>query len=258
MTKDLALEIWAPSESVRSRFTKPVLFSFMEDGPLHSRGDAGKEWNVPLQDSTAVFVDAPASEGVAIGLSLATQGYRPIPLYNGCPAATTARSPEWVPAVVEVTLIMAALFDGAEMLSRCRLPASAPPVFLLDANRATARPGQVPYEYLDNRSFVSVWDVPPASFLKEHGIARAVVIHRKPKVQPDLLFILLDWQRAGIRIFFQSPWEIWDPQPTALRRPAAIVAAYHKLAMRFGFRKNHLDAFGDLVPPATFGTGAGS
>jgi hypothetical protein len=127
----------------------------MEDRPIDAREDAQKEWDVLLQNNTALFVDAPGSEGVAIGLGLAARGYRPIPLYNGCPAATTARSPEWVPAVVEFTLIMAALFDDAETLSRCDLPASAPPAFLLDANRATARPGLVPYEYLDNRSFVS-------------------------------------------------------------------------------------------------------
>ena len=35
-----------------------------------------------------------------------------------------------------------------------------------------------------------------------------------------------------------------------LKRPWAVVAAYRRLAMRFGYRRNHLDAFGDLVQPA--------
>jgi hypothetical protein len=252
MTKDRAFEIWAPAESVWSRFAKSVLFSFMEDGPVHAREEALKEWSVPLQNDTAVFVDAPGAEGVAIGLSLAAQGYRPVPLYNACPFASL-RSGEsnFVPSVVEVRVIVAALFDHAETLSGLAIPATAPPAFLLDANRATAEPGSMPYEYFDNRSFVLTLDVPSVSFLKERGIACTVVVHDQSKLQPDLLFILLEWQRAGIRIFFQAPWEKWGPKPVTLKRPRTIVALYRRLTMRFGYRrsKNHLDAFGDIVQP---------
>ena len=250
MTKDEALEIWAPQESVWSRFCSPVLFSFMESRQAQAPEDGPKEWHVPLLAGTAVLIDAPGPEGVAIGLSLAKRGYRPIPLYNACPFATTA-SAEWVPSVVEVSSIMAALFNGAETLNSCNLPASAPPAFLLDANRATARPGPVLHEYLDNRSFVSKLDVPPPSFLQERGIGSIVVVHDRQKPQPDLLFILLEWQREGVRIFFQSPGELWDPQPVTLKRPWAIIAMYHRLAMRTGFRRNHLGGFGMLVQPGT-------
>ncbi|MGA2742044.1 MAG: hypothetical protein ABSG65_31965 [Bryobacteraceae bacterium] len=232
-----------------------MLFSFMEGRPIHAREDSVPDWDVPLQANTAVFVDAPGSKGVAIGLCLAARGYRPIPLYNGCPSMAAAGSSEWAPTVVEVTRIMAALLDGAETLVRYGLPASAPPAFLLDANRAAARPGLVPYKYFDNRSFVSALDVPSGSFLKDHGIDRIVVVHEKSTVQPDLLLILLEWQHAGVQIFFQAPWLPWRPQPLKLKRPPAIVSMYRRLRMRLGYRRNHLDAFGVLVHPVTSGSG---
>ena len=226
----------------------------MEDRAVHSREDALKEWDVPLQNDTALLVDEPGAEGVAIGLRLAARGYRPVPLYNACPfASLRSEESDFVPSVVEVRLIIAALFDHAETLSGLGMPATAPPAFLLDANRAVAHPGWVPYEYFDNRSFVSELDVPSASFLKEHGIACIVVVHDQSKLLPDLLFILLEWQRAGIRIFFQPPWEKWGPKPVTLKRPWTIVAVYRRLAMRFGYRRNtnHMDAFGDIVQHRT-------
>jgi hypothetical protein len=257
MTKDKALEIWAPPESVWSRFASPVLFSFMETLKVHTPEDAPKKWNVPLQTDIALLVDAPGSDGVSIGLSLAARGYRPVPLYNACPFATISRHSHVeypVPPAVEVTAIMSALFDEAETLGGYILPDSAPPAFLLDANRA-ANPGSVTYELFDNRSFVSALDVPDASTLKKHRISGAVVVHNKQKLQPDLLFILLEWQREGLRIFFQSPWRTWEPQPVVLKRPWAIISMYHRLAMRTGFHRRHLGGFGTLVQPGATGSG---
>jgi hypothetical protein len=70
-----------------------------------------------------------------------------------------------------------------------------------------------------------------------------------------LLFILLEWQREGLPTFFQAPWRAWEPELVGLKRPWTIISMYHRLTVRFGYRRNHLDSFGTLVPLGATGSG---
>src|SRR6185437_4875132 len=112
MNKDELLQMWAPSESVWSRWAKPVLFAHWSaenhrpPGPL-AEPLPGVDWS-PLADGTTVIVtDLPGVMGVRIGMSLAAKGYRPVPLYNAVPAPWGASR-----AVVDATSILNALVEG--------------------------------------------------------------------------------------------------------------------------------------------------
>jgi hypothetical protein len=250
MTKGEVLEIWAPQEATWSRWVKPVLFTFMNPEPLNEAGGATRDWEAPMDPHTAVFADLPGAEGVEAGLALASKGYRPIPLYNACPHASVDSDANRIvtptPAAVDVGPIVASLFKGAEKLRQLNLPASAPPAFLVDANRRG--PGYVPRSgTFDNRSVVSALDVPSGALLSEQGVQRVILIQAEPTPQPDLLYVLLAWQQLGIQILFQRPWVKWAPDPVVLKRPSLLVVLSHKLSSAFGARRNEFGSFGAMV-----------
>jgi len=259
LTKQEVLEIWAPSDSVWSRFTKPVLFSFMEEDSMYGAADFTRLCPIRYESGVVMLVDAPGSEGVAIGLSAAASGYRPIPLYNAVPfvvaypqgeilSVVTIGTPKPMsaPAAVDLIPTMASLYSGAEKLSSLNLPQSAPPAFLLDSNRAGSGPFQQPGS-LDNRSFVSPLDLPTAAFLNNESIDRLVLVQTGVKTQPDLLLILIEWQREGIQIFLQAPWQPWNPQPLKLKPPSLPARLLHQLTMALAYQRNRSGEFGRIV-----------
>jgi len=142
MNREEALAIWAPEDSPWSPWTKAVLFSFMpefiSDQMPHIPPSHGAEWKVPLFQDAALLVELAGEKGVEAGISLAHSGYRPIPLYNACPYefdVTEAGRSASLPSVIDVVPIMRALEKETSTLKTIALPRSAPPAFLLDANR---------------------------------------------------------------------------------------------------------------------------
>jgi hypothetical protein len=262
MTKREALEIWAPSESTWSRWVKTVLFAFMQPELMNEGRPFTGDWDLPLDPQTAVFVDLPGAESVEAGLALASNGYRPIPLHNACPSASVDSDPGMIAlltgpktsqasAAVDVVPIITLLCEGVKKLRHLSLLASAPPAFLVDANRRG--PGYFPLGgTFDNRSVVSRLDVPSGFIMQEQGIHRVILLQSQMpqsgrKIQPDLLEILLAWQQLGIQILFQRPWAVWDPIPVELQRPPVLVRLYHKLSSMFGTRRNEFGSFGAVV-----------
>src|SRR5271165_6864710 len=90
MTKHSIFDAWAPPSAIWSRWAKPVLFSQMDsiarDEKMAPELPVDVKWAVDSDRTTAIVVDLPGAQGVSVALSLAAIGYRPVPLFNACPA----------------------------------------------------------------------------------------------------------------------------------------------------------------------------
>jgi hypothetical protein len=247
MNREEALAIWAPDGSPWSPWTKAVLFSFMSDQIPDIPPPPPTQWDVPLIQDAAVMVELSGTRSVEVGISLAHSGYRPIPLYNACPygpdASATATSG---PSVIDVVPIIRAIENGTSTLKAMTLPLSAPPVFLLDANRQNAA-FSPDVGWFDNRSIVRQSDLPTAAFLKEKGIRHVIVIRADQELQSDLQTVLLSWQEAGMAISRQTQAEPWGPVDYTVPKPSFLKAWWNKLLQTFGYRLNSTGSFGRFV-----------
>ena len=256
MTPEEIYEIWRPSEGIWSRWVKPILFSFMkpEGAIVTSLPEPG--WQVPLDAGTAIIADLPGTDGVALGMALARTGYRPIPVYNATPFAVTLNTPEAgrdarFPPTVDLAPIVDRMLSATSELRALELSASAPPVFLLDANRrgGLASPGRL---YFDNRSFVSPSDFPSAGFFRDHGTSRIVVVRpaakllSSSKIPPDLATVLMGLQNGGLAISEQASWEPWHPAGTVVKPPGVLGSMWNRLVAAT-YKRGPLGNFGEIV-----------
>jgi len=251
MNKEEVYRIWAPSDAPWSRWVKPVLFSLMDSrfdvrGPIITRFNT--QW-VPSPRQVAIIVDLPGEDGVLWGLQLARWGYRPIPLYNALPFPPSekmypATRPE---CTVDVVPIFAALYRDAPALDEIRLPVDAPPAFLLDADRRIAKRDPQPGTF-DNRSVCFSTDFPSAGFLSSQQITQVILFQRGTDVAGDLLLVLLEWQKAGIRLLRKDPVDSAPPKPVVLEPPSFLSGLWYRLSVALGLRRGELGGFGGIVP----------
>jgi hypothetical protein len=231
--------MWAPDNSPWSAWAKPVLFTEMPvmGGEPSFEEHTFPEINLSLSqsDPVAVIIDLPGYAAVRTGLALAQQGFRPVPLFNGCAAPGM---------VVDVTAIIRALRAGTAMLEQIRLPGIAAPAFLLDANRQD-NSGLVMPGRFDNRWAVVAQDMPSASRLRLAGFKHVLLFAEK--VRDDLAHILLRYQEAGLKIEIVAPM---DRQPRAIKisRPAWYRHLWYSLMVQAGFRRNSAGGFGAVIP----------
>jgi hypothetical protein len=248
---------WAPADGAWSPWVKPVLFASLrsEDlpddktelpslpewflpqvlSPLEERADAvGPYRDRRKLHDTAIVIDLPAERGASLGVALVPYGFRPIPLYNALPARST------VP-IVDVKPILEVLVRGAEHVADAS--SSAPPAFLLDANRMgrgrTVRPG-----LFDNRSACRRSDFPTAARFHQAGIRRIVVI--ADAIQEDLEPIALEWQLAGLELWSKRRWDDDRASPITLRR-RWFGHRIWTLARRLAFKQRDDGAYGALI-----------
>jgi hypothetical protein len=259
MNREEALSIWAPEDSPWSPWTKPVLFSFMSDQIDEVPPSNGHTQIVPLLQDVALVVELAGRSGVEVGISLARSGYRPIPLYNACPYGLDVSDSGSLPSVlsvpksfsstfsvIDVVPIMRALERETSTLKAIGLKSSAPPAFLLDANRRNA--GFNPeMGWFDNRSIIRESDLPTVAFLKQNGIGKVIVIRASNDLQSDLQTVLLSWQDAGLAIAKQSSGASWSPLEFAVPRPSVLKLWWNKFLLRFGYRLNSSGSFGRFV-----------
>jgi hypothetical protein len=263
MTRDEIYAIWNPPESPWSAWTKPVLFSYLREQDLRNSDlHSLKPWDVPSVKGSAVIVDVPGVEGLAVGVALCMSGgFRPIPAYNACPfaaygvglsiVADPSKPQTYIPTAVDYAPILSSLAAASERLAGAKLPAVAPPAFLLDGNRKGR--GRIMLSesgWFDNRSRVSESDFPSSQVLQEHRLSTVILIQNNRRVQWDLLEVLLSWQRGGILIALQRPWEPWNPRPVTLKPPSMVARFWHWLAQSGGLRGDS-GPFGQYVPPST-------
>ncbi len=148
------------------------------------------------EKDTAIFIDLPGKESIELGISLASIGYRPIPLFNGTDGQRDSQ------AIVDTNLIESCLINGAEKLKSICLKNDANPVFLLDScrmNRYRAKES-----IFDNSWDLYKQDIPSVEYFKQNGINKIIVVG--DSIQKDLKKIFLPFQDAGIEFYLTDSY----------------------------------------------------
>jgi len=254
MDKQTLFDLWAPAQGVWSPWAKPVLFAHWPRPLLtrHAVPSFDLSAVAPAAERSAIVVEMPGAEAVAVGLALAERGYRPVPLFNACPPPWVASAGP-VPAIIDVDSILAALVDGAARLSQVTLPKDAPPAFLIDAHRQ--RPLQPGSEgWFDNRSVLFVTDFPSATFLGAQGITQVLLLREGQRhLEGDLAYVLRTWQRAGMRLASLALNQPGSMQPLTIGGSWLLFHFWHRFTTWFRFRRNPLGGFGGFLPEASSG-----
>ncbi|MCC6407076.1 MAG: hypothetical protein IT453_07915 [Planctomycetes bacterium] len=244
---------WAPDDGAWTPWVKPVLFA-----APHTLADEEREawraaaerargrWTPPRPGDTALVLDLPGPDALALAVECAAHGYRPVPLFNSCLGRN---------AVVPNEPLRAGLELGVDALAAARLLRDAAPAFVLDARRGQGGPKPLMF---DNRWRVFAQDFPSANVLLSRGIRSVVLVQagtNSPSI--DLAHVLLRWQTAGLSIqavdlASTSP----APAPIRVAKPAWYGALFQRLLVTIGLRRNSAGGFGEVVPDATT-TGTG-
>jgi len=245
MTPEETYAVWAPDDSRWSAWAKPVLFTALARvTPLAEMALPETLPWAPPAGRGAVVVDLPGAAAVLAGLALARQGYRPVPLFNGCLASAM---------IVDVMPLAAALLAGTEVLRGLSLPREAPPAFLLDSKR---REGQCAVKpgLFDNRWAVVPQDMPSGTHLRAAGI-EAVIVHCD-RVAEDLTHILCRYQQAGLRLERVAEGAT-AAEPLAVSAPRRFHSLLYRFAVLARFRRNSAGGFGAVIPQPSSGGGYG-
>lgn len=202
--------IWAPAGKSWVDWVRPVAFVEMKQGV---KGYCVSERVIPLAEeirgekNTVVIVDLPGGESVFQGIALAERGFRPVPVFNG------TMEQEGVRATVNNQSVGVALVKMADRLKKISLAEDAPPAFLTDKNRLQRY--KLVESVFDNSWDVYPQDLPSASYMKEKGIRKIVVI--STSFSEDLKKVLYKHQKSGIDIYFTKGYEA--PKRFKLHKP---------------------------------------
>lgn len=250
LEKEEVLKVWAPPESLWSRWVKPVLFAFA-DVTFEIPPAAPKHPNVDWAPrSSVIILDLPREDGVLYGLELARRGHRPVPLYNALPFVPNEKATSAdlrTPTAVDVLPILTALCSGTDTLKQVPLSPASPPAFLLDANRRIARIDPAPGIF-DNRSVCFETDFPSADFLLSHGLGTVIVAQSNAQIAGDLSLPLIQWQQRGVRILLKQIGDSSPPRPVIVQQPSFLRRLWFRMCIALGLRRGELGAFGRIVP----------
>ncbi len=253
MDKHALYDIWAPPLSIWSPWVKSAPFAHLPrplpeiastDVPQFDLG-----WVPAAGEGCALVCDLGGIHSIYFALQVAARGYRPVSLLNACPPPLAQVTPAG-PAV-NVDAQLAALVATAPNLTEIPLSPTAPPVFILDAERqATGRsiaPGM-----FDNRSVVFAADFPSATLLMDHGITRALIVHESPTPMAlDLVHALRPWIRRGIRVELIYPNGSSSPMPWP--GSGMFGEIWLRLRTLLTLRRNPSGGFGRFVPESSGG-----
>lgn len=243
-------DVWAPADAIWSPWVKPVLFAHMRGNPLSpffadekASAEEITNWIKPADGTEALVLDVAGKVAIAAGLELARKGYRPVPLFNGCPGAGAVRDME--PLIDH-------LLAGTSGLRHARLAPNSPPAFLLDCYRLDGIPSPGRF---DNRWVTVPQDFPSAVKLASAGIRSVQVI--RTKTSDDLAHVLLRWQEGGMRLLLREP-PYASASPLTVTPPSRFRALWYRALVAAGLRRNSAGGFGSIVPdPQTAGGGFG-
>lgn len=253
MSDERIFEAWAPDGALWTPWAKPVLFANLSR--LSVTVPSVDQWRtidvsqIPSpRGGMAIVVELPGIDSVLMGLALANQGYRPVPLYN------VNVGPN---AVVNVDAIAGALRLGAEAMREMRLAPDAPPAFLLDSNRMRPATMLGPGKF-DNRWIVMPQDFPSATTLMSRGITEALVlVVGENPARGDLAHVLLRWRRAGMAIRALDVKGTERPREMRIDPPSLFRRAWYRLIALAGLRRSNVGGFGAQVPEEYEGSGGG-
>jgi hypothetical protein len=240
-------EAWAPPTSVWSPWAKPVLFAYqvadlVDTTPPIVAYDTS--W-LARQSNVALIVNLPGADSVWYATKLLERGWRPVPLFNGCPGPNAAIATSAIVAAIEAT---------TPQVAAAQLPYEAPPAFLIDSDRQRPRQSVGPGVF-DNRWLVFAQDLPSGSFMKRHGIERTVVVQlRFDTIDDDLAHVLLRWKQEGIAVeVVRMDSAIVTPQPATLRQPSGFRQFWYRMLAMMRLRPNSTGGFGSVVPTPSSG-----
>lgn len=143
------------------------------------------------QQDAAIFIDLPGKESIELGIDLAHNGYRPIPIFNGTDEQQGSQ------ATTDTYLIESCLINGGEKLKNIKLENDANPAFLLDSYRTNRY--RAKESIFDNSWDLYKQDVPSAEYFKQNNIDKIIVIG--DTINQDIKKILLNFQSKGIEIY---------------------------------------------------------
>jgi len=258
-------EAWAPDGARWSPWCKPVLFAhldYLPQEPSHSAASLYERSNYlrelrkinPME--VALILDLPSARAVYDGAALASDGWRPVPLYNCVPevAAAPASLEERshiadVSAAINAVPIMEALAVTAQQVAVAALSLSPAPVFLLDSRRRTETGGLSAGRF-DNRWISLPSDFPSANFLLGHGIKSVVVVQAGADApQADLAHTLLRWQEAGMHVhLLRADAPECGVVPIVVQRPKWYRSMFYRFLATLGLRQHPLGGFGGRIP----------
>jgi hypothetical protein len=234
-------DIWAPYDSIWSKWAKPAIFTVQVTSPAEKHLSEPSDLYIPSPGlgETAVIVNLPGVESIEYGLALAEQGFQPVPVFN----CTGGEKP-----LIDVRPIGLALVSGAEELSATNIPSGAPPAFLLDSDRRKGTPQEGNF---DNRWVVFAQDFPSGTFLLAHGIKRVMLVQQSTSIDDDLGEVLAFWKRSGVEILLVG--DLSGPHPAdhlkKISRFSLARAAFGAtLIASLGLRRGNAGAFGASVP----------
>ena len=191
--KDI-FKIYAPNGVKWSDWVRPVPFVAIDTynrKPIIDWYDRKVIFIKEYSQNSAIFVDLPGKESIEFGIALAYLGYRPIPIFNG------TDEQQGSVATNDNYLVESCLINGSEILKNIKLRKDANPAFLLDSyriNRYRARES-----IFDNSWDIYKQDVPSASYFKQNGINKIIVV--SDNIKRDLKKILLTFQNNGMEVY---------------------------------------------------------
>lgn len=250
---DAVFRAWAPpSDSPWFAYAKATLFASLE----RAAGFADRALSVvPAtqklaadgarlawpQGSAAVLADLPMDQSVVLALYFAEHhGYQPVALFNNWPHAR---------GVVPCDAPAFALKSLAANLSQFQRPPSAPPFFMVQAERLRGRPIE---EDFDNRYFLSEEDLPDADRFKRHGITDLYYLTEALPETDDMNSYLCGLLREGIRLWLVRLDDLSRPEPFDIKHRETSLSNY--VSRQFhGFRRSGAGGFGAWIPPASSG-----
>lgn len=257
MTGEELFQIWAPANSAWSQWVSPILFAQIRCEDTSNSGfvspPAGKWVSVEFEQGTAIIIDLPGPESIALGIALARRGFRPVPIFNSTagPMISPAGNAN---TILDVSGIQREICAESPALKELSLPADSPPAFLLDASRLTGhRP--VSRDLFDNRSILFLEDFPSAKFLDAHAIRRVILIQEGgAQPQQDLASVLGRWQNEGVEVLLQT-------RSDALARKIKVAklsffrSLWDKLTSRLSLPADDVGGFGSGSPNSWVGWG---
>ena len=214
MTDRELYRIWAPLGKKWTPWVRPVPFVEIQE---HSKEYNFTLFEVPPMDfpeekfpDAALIVDLPGAESVEVGIALAKEGYRPIPIFNGTIEQPGARS------TVDNQTVGMGLICGAKELQQITLKDDAKPAFLLDSNRLHRH--RIDVTVFDNSWDIYPQDMPSADYFIKNDIHKIVVIG--DRICMDLKKIRYGYQKKKIEIYLQKGYA--EPKKVRLRKPLPI------------------------------------
>jgi hypothetical protein len=256
VTKEEIFAIWAPRQAIWSQWVKPVVFAQMvqRDIPWDPTTIPFRlPWAPPADGKTVIVLDLPAESVVQTAISLASAGFRPIPLFNGAPGPASGLASGLPVALVDVQPIVSSVIAFTPALAEMKLPWGAPPCFMLDANRRTGIGAPSPGRF-DNRSVSFPTDFPSSNFLLHQGVRDVLLVQDKGlEPQADLAHTLRRWQDAGIQISAKELSSDQRPQKCTVRRPRFYRAIWYRFFTLMRLRRNPLGGFGGMLAQPSSG-----